>query len=93
MCHGPQFTVAAAAAATTKPEVGVEHQKCVKLQVFRLWTLQFFEIFFDILQETSEHHGPPFIITAVSTTKPKMGVEHQKSVKMQVFVPGLYNFF
>ena len=33
------------AVATTKPEVGVECQNRVKMEIFRPWTLQFFEIF------------------------------------------------
>ena len=31
--------------ATTKPEVGMECQNSIKIEVFRLWTLQFFEIY------------------------------------------------
>ena len=35
---------------------------------------------FDILQEASTDHGPPFTVGAV-TTKLEVGVEHQKVLK------------
>ena len=64
--------------ATTKWEVGVEHQKSIKMQVFRLWTLKFKKICFDILREASTDHEPPFTFDAVAATKPEVGVVHQK---------------
>ena len=47
--------------------MGVEHQKSIKMQVFHPWTLKFFKICFDILQDASEHHRPQFVVTVAVT--------------------------
>ena len=60
-------------------------KKVSKCRFFVSRLLKFFESRFDILQEASTDHGSPFIVAAVATTNLEVGVERQKSVKMQVF--------
>ena len=70
---------------TPGPEVGVELQKSIKMQVFRPWTLHFFEIFYSFFHTALDHHALRYTINAFAITEAEVGVECQKSIKMQVF--------
>ena len=49
----------------------------IKMEVFRPWTLQFFEIFNFCFHTGLEHHALRCIVDADATTKPEVGVERQ----------------
>ena len=65
---------------TTKPEVGVERQNSVKMEVFRPWTLHFFETFYFFFHRALHHHALRCTIDAVAKIKPEVGVARQNSV-------------
>ena len=46
------------------------------MEVFRPWTLQFFEIFY-FFHTGLEHHALRCAVDADATTKPEVGVERQ----------------
>ena len=64
--------------ATTKPEVGVQYQNSVKMEVFRPWTLLFLKK--KNFHTPLDHRALQYTVNAVTTTKLEVGVERQNSV-------------
>ena len=62
------------------------------MEVFCPWTLQLFEIFFFFIHTPLDHRALQYTVNVVTTSKPKVGVEHQNNVKMEVFRPWTLHF-
>ena len=68
------------------PEVVVERQNSVKMEVFRLWTLHYFEIFYLFFHSALHHDALRCTIDDVAKIKPEVGTKIAS--KWRFFVPG-----